>query len=138
MVFAAVAFVALIVGAFGFITLFTDTEVIQEPDAGTALGPLMVLAATVLLAVLLFASARSRGGIVLRMPVLRSLVIAVSVYLAFVFSGGLLYGLGAGSLISVLIFAAAHAVDPFALALLPITLAVALSYFGVLVARSHN
>ncbi|RFA19464.1 hypothetical protein B7R25_12660 [Subtercola boreus] len=98
----------------------------------------MVLAATVLLAVLLFASARSRGGIVLRMPVLRSLVIAVSVYLAFVFSGGLLYGLGAGSLISVLIFAAAHAVDPFALALLPITLAVALSYFGVLVARSHN
>jgi hypothetical protein len=41
-VFAGITFFALVVCAFGFISLFTDLEVIDEPDAGPLVGPSMV------------------------------------------------------------------------------------------------
>ena len=53
-VFAAVTFFALVVCAFGFISLFTNLEVIDEPDAGPLVGPSMVAfaLATVLVSLL--------------------------------------------------------------------------------------
>lgn len=41
-VFAGITFFAVVVCAFGFISLFTDLEVIDEPDAGPLVGPSMV------------------------------------------------------------------------------------------------
>lgn len=41
-IFAGITFFALVVCAFGFISLFTDLEVIDEPDAGPLVGPSMV------------------------------------------------------------------------------------------------
>ena len=53
-VFAAITFFALVVCAFGFISLFTNLEVIDEPDAGPLVGPSMVAfaLATVLISLL--------------------------------------------------------------------------------------
>ncbi|SKC59153.1 DUF6121 family protein [Okibacterium fritillariae] len=41
-IFAGITFFALVVCAFGFISLFTNLEVIDEPDAGPLVGPSMV------------------------------------------------------------------------------------------------
>lgn len=59
-VFAAITFFALVVCAFGFISLFTDLEVIDEPDAGPLVGPSMVAfaLATVLISLLRRAASR--------------------------------------------------------------------------------
>jgi hypothetical protein len=53
-VFAGITFFALVVCAFGFISLLTNLEVIDEPDAGPLVGPSMVVfaLATVLLSLL--------------------------------------------------------------------------------------
>lgn len=41
----AVVYGSLIIAAWGFTSLLTDTDVISEPDAGPLLGPAMALAA---------------------------------------------------------------------------------------------
>ena len=47
--FSAAGYLALIVCAYGFVSLFTDAEVIASPDAGLLVGPAIVAAAVIAL-----------------------------------------------------------------------------------------
>ncbi|NUU06989.1 hypothetical protein [Leifsonia sp. C5G2] len=51
--FAAGLYLALIVAAFGLVSLATDTEVVADPAMGPLVGPVMVGAATLMLLVFL-------------------------------------------------------------------------------------
>lgn len=51
--FAAGLYLALVVAAFGLISLATDTEVVADPSVGPLVGPAMVGAATLMLLIFL-------------------------------------------------------------------------------------
>lgn len=92
--FATALYVAGVVAAFGLISLYTNRDVIDEPDAGPLLGPLMTAAATAaLLGFLLWVGLRVPGD-QQRVTPLLGLGIGVAVYLAFVFVGSVVYSLG--------------------------------------------
>jgi len=139
-VFAAITFFALVVCAFGFISLFTNLEVIDEPDAGPLVGPSMVAfaLATVLLSLLRraatlraqqapgmqqssqtdpsAASRRSSATDSSRVPVGWAVLTGLATYLVYALSGAILYAATTGSILAGVIFARDTFLGPFALA----------------------
>jgi predicted RND superfamily exporter protein len=86
--FAAGLYLALLVAAFGLISLATNTEVIADPSVGTLVGPVMAGAAVVMLLVFLISLGR-------RVPAERQRIspgvafgVAVACYFVFVAAGG--------------------------------------------------
>ena len=116
-VFATFTYFALVVCAFGFISLLTDTDVVSQPDAGPLIGPTATAAA--ILAVLLAllgvarryeasvarANAASIGDPV-RVPLGRAISTGVIAMLTYVLVGSVLYSVTADHLFSGLLFAA--------------------------------
>jgi hypothetical protein len=116
-VFATFTYFALVVCAFGFISLLTNTEVVSRPDAGPLIGP--VATASAILAVLLAllsaarryeaAAVRAREesvGDPVRVPLGRAVSTGVGAFLAYVLVGSLLYAAASDNLFSGLLFAA--------------------------------
>jgi len=80
-VFAAGVYIAVIICIFGFISLFTELDVIAESDAGTAVGSVMVAAAVGALAGGLATIVYRVGGQLQRVPVLKTFMIGLSAFL---------------------------------------------------------
>lgn len=77
-VLATVLYLSCVVCAFGFISLATDTDVIDEPDVGPLIGPVMVgVACTLVLVAVLFELRALRDG---RPRWLRGVVTGLAVY----------------------------------------------------------
>jgi ABC-type sugar transport system permease subunit len=156
-VFAAITFFALVVCAFGFISLFTNLEVIDEPDAGPLVGPSMVAfaLATVLISLLRrAASLRARptpgappppspsnpspavprpdASDPSRVPVGWAVLTGLATYLVYALSGAVLYAATTGSILAGVIFARDTFLGPFALAVAVAAFVVAL-VFAILV-----
>ena len=98
--FAAALLLALVVCAFGFVSLLTDAEVVADPDAGRLVGPAIVAASVG--AVLVFLG--------LRLPyehglVAMTLQAALLAWAAGVVAGAVAYGLATGTLLAALLFA---------------------------------
>lgn len=111
--FAAFLYLALVVCAFGVLSLLLDQDVVPERDAGPILGPVAVGACVV--AVLL-----SMITLAARPSVTRvlgpSLLAGVVVYLLFLLVGGAIYGLGLQQPAEILGYALDHAGTAFAIA----------------------
>jgi ABC-type sugar transport system permease subunit len=156
-VFAAVTFFALVVCAFGFISLFTNLEVIDEPDAGPLVGPSMVafaLAAVLISLLRRAASLRARptpgappppspsnpspavprpdASDPSRVPVGWAVLTGLATYLVYALSGAVLYAATTGSILAGVIFARDTFLGPFALAVAVAAFVVAL-VFAILV-----
>ena len=58
---AAVVYLATIVAFWGILSLVLDREVVDYPDAGPLLGPVMVAAATIVTWIILLRTRRSRS-----------------------------------------------------------------------------
>jgi hypothetical protein len=88
-VFAAFLYLAILVGAFGVISLITNTEVIADPDAGPLVGPIMTGAATLLVLVFLIAIGTRVPGDKQRISPGAALAIGFAAYIVFAAAGGI-------------------------------------------------
>lgn len=87
--FAAGLYLALLVAAFGLISLATDTDVVSDPAAGPLVGPVMVGAATIVLLVFLIALGTRVPGDRQRIAPGAALGVGVACYVVFAVAGGI-------------------------------------------------
>jgi hypothetical protein len=106
----AVVYGALLIAAWGFTSLLTDTDVITEPDAGPLLGPAMGLAA-VLVTWAWLGRVRAGGG-----AWQLALGAAASSWFIMLLVGGVGYSLTRGAFTWVLLFAGKYAASLYLLA----------------------
>ncbi|TFC91826.1 MULTISPECIES: DUF6121 family protein [Cryobacterium] len=95
-IFAAVLLAALLVAAFGLISLLADTDVISDPNAGPLVGPVMTAAAVVLVLILMLLLGLRTRPENQRIAVGYSLGAGFAALAVFVLVGGVLYALGTG------------------------------------------
>jgi hypothetical protein len=125
-VLGTVAYVAVVIAAWGFTSLFLGRDVIEEADAGPLLGPAMVLAACV-----------TTAGFLLRMPRTArpwrsAAAAAASAYVISLVVGGIGMAITRGSLLWVVLFGGRHAGSPFVLELAVLAGATVAGYAGLL------
>ncbi|MCD2441640.1 DUF6121 family protein [Agromyces sp. SYSU K20354] len=129
--FAAAGYLAFVVCAFGFVSLFTDAEVIASPDAGLLVGPAIVAAAVV--ALLLHLGRALRRPQRMAGPVLLA---ALWTWLAALVVAVVGYSLATGTALASMLFGLGFAVGWFGL-LIP-ALAALVTSFAVLVSRGEQ
>jgi hypothetical protein len=142
-VFATVLYFALVVCAFGFVSLFTDTDVVPQADAGPLVGPLATGSAVVTVLLYLLgigrryerdlheAMAASIGDPV-RLPLGRAILIGIVSFVVYVLVGALSYSIVTAEVFSVVLFAAGSALSGFAAAVGVLAALVAVAYMLVL------
>lgn len=125
--FAAALYLALIVAAYGLVSLATDAEVIGAADAGLFVGPAIIAAAVAALLVHLAVVLRRPSGLL--GPVLLA---AVWTWLAAFLAATVAYAIATGKLLGAVLFALAQGVGVFGL-LVPV-LAALVAWFAVFAA----
>ncbi len=128
--FAAALYLALIVAAYGFVSLLTDIEVIASPDAGRLVGP-AIIAASVAALLLYLARALRRPAHLLGTVLLS----ALWTWLAAVAVAVVGFAVATGTLLESLMFGLGFGVGWFGL-LIP-ALAALVASLAVLVARGQ-
>ena len=108
-VFATVTYLALVIAAFGFVSLITDTDVIDLTDAGPVVGPVMVLGASIATFPALVRCVHSRT------PWVALVLAAAASYVTMLLVGGVAYALVRGQVLWVVLFAAREATSPYIL-----------------------
>jgi Family of unknown function (DUF6121) len=112
---AAVLYGALLVCAYGFISLFSGRDVIRQSDVGPLVGPVMVFVACALVLVSALLSLRPRGG-PLRLPWARAITTGLAVYLLGPLAGAVIVTFDRGDVFSALLFFADNVTGPFVVA----------------------
>jgi hypothetical protein len=92
--FAAGLYLALIVAAFGLISLATDTDVVADPSIGPIVGPVMVGAAAVVLLVFLIVLGTRVPVDRQRVSPLVELGVGIACSIVFAAAGGVAGSLG--------------------------------------------
>ncbi|TFD15313.1 hypothetical protein E3T26_07385 [Cryobacterium sp. TMT1-21] len=134
-VFAAVLYAALVVAAFGMISLLTNRDVIIDPNAGLLVGPSMTAAASlVVFLLMLLLGLRSRPENQ-RIAVGYALGTGFAAFAAFVLVGTILFALNAGLPADSIAFAGSVLLGPFAATAGIIGFIVTLVYSMVLASR---
>jgi signal transduction histidine kinase len=109
-VFGVVAWIAVVVAAFGMLSLLLDVDVIAEPQAGPLLGPVMVVAAAVVLGLLLVRIQKVDEG-----PGVSFVGATAAVYLTLLLVGGVGFTAITADLSQLLFFPFAYCASPFVL-----------------------
>ncbi|TFB73674.1 hypothetical protein E3O06_07535 [Cryobacterium glaciale] len=133
--FSVALYVALIVAAFGVLSLLLNRDVINETDAGALLGPIMVTTAVLALVwVVLSAVLRSPERLA-HVPPPPIFMAGAAAYLGYCVSGGVFYSLGAGELFRSVVFIGGEMISPFAIAVAVSGWLIAFLFFVVLLAK---
>lgn len=130
--FAAFLYLALVVCAFGVLSLLLDQDVVPERDAGPLLGPVSVGVCVV--AVLVSMITLAARPVVDRV-VGPSLVTGVVAYLLFLLVGGAIYALGRQEPGEILGYAIDHGATVFAIAVGVLAAAVQIVFLLLLARR---
>ncbi|MBG6238992.1 hypothetical protein IWX78_001971 [Mycetocola sp. CAN_C7] len=141
--FAVVLYFALVVCAFGFVSLLTDTDVVDASDAGPLVGPAATGSAVLTVLFFLIGIARQyehdlRAAVAgavehpVRLPLGRSVLIGAVSFAAYVLVGAILYAVTTGELFSAVLFAADSTLSGYALVAGILAAAVAVIYMIVL------
>ncbi|MFT2815227.1 DUF6121 family protein [Leifsonia sp. A12D58] len=133
--FATMLYFALIVAAFGMISLFTNTDVVTEADAGPLVGPFMVGASAVVVLLFMAVIGMRTSPEKQHVAVAGSLLCGLIALVAFVVTGGLIYGVGIGEAVEIVLFAGARLGSPFSWSVGIIAAAVTLLYSIILASR---
>ncbi|MEY9851707.1 hypothetical protein ABH923_001385 [Leifsonia sp. EB41] len=133
--FAAGLYLAVLVAAFGLISLGTDTEVIPDPSAGPLVGPIMTGVAVAVLLVLLILTGIRVPGDQQRIAPLNALGAGVACYLAYCLTGGVAGALATGDVLHFVLFAAGQLGSLYAIATGAAAVLIMLLYQLVLVGR---
>ena len=128
--FATALYLAVVVCAYGFVSLATDAEVIPSAAAGLLVGP-SIVGASVLALLLHLARALRAPGRTLRIVVLA----AVWSWVAAVLVAVVAYAIGTGTALAALLFGLGFGVSWFGL-LIPAVAAV-IAWFAAAVARAQ-
>jgi hypothetical protein len=136
-VFATVLFVALVVAAFGMISLITNQDVIADPSAGPLVGPTMAAVATGLVFLMLVLLGVNTPPDKQRVVVGFAVATGVAAYGLFIVTGAILVAAGNGEPFGVLVFGASMLASPFALTVGILAFLVALSY-SILLASHYG
>ena len=134
-VFTTVLYLALVVAAFGLISLATNTDVVSQPDAGPLVGPVATGAAVLVVFILLLVLGVNTPPDSQRVRVGFAVAGGLAAVAALVVTGGLLYGVGVGELAGIFTFAGAMLLSPFALAAGILAFLVVLVYSWLLAAH---
>jgi amino acid transporter len=86
--FATGLYLALVVAAFGLVSLATDSDPIDDPAAGPLLGPIMVVASAVMLLVFLIVLGTRVPGDRQRLSPGVALGVGVACYAVYIAAGG--------------------------------------------------
>lgn len=130
--FAAFLYLALVVCAFGVLSLLLDQDVVPERDAGPLLGPASVGVCVVAVLVAMITLAARPAVERIAAP---SLVTGVVAYLLFLLVGGAIYGLGRQEPGAILGYALDHATTAFAVAIGVLAAAVQVVFLLLLARR---
>lgn len=130
--FAAALYLALIVAAFGLLSLATDLEVISAEGAGPLVGPSMAGAAVILVFILMLAIGLNTPPERQRVAVGPSFGAGIAAFGLFIGTGALLTSAGDGQPFHVLTFAASMLLSPFSLATGVLAFIVTLLYSWLL------
>ncbi|KQR53795.1 hypothetical protein ASF88_02790 [Leifsonia sp. Leaf336] len=133
--FAAGLYLAVLVAAFGVISLATDTEVIPDPAAGPLVGPIMVAVAVGVFLVLLILTGIRVPGEQQRIAPLNALGAGLACYLAYCLSGGVAGALATGDALRFALFAVSRFASLYAIAVAVVAFLIMLLYQLVLVGR---
>ncbi|MDJ0325043.1 DUF6121 family protein [Cryobacterium sp. PH31-AA6] len=134
-VFAAVLYGALVVAAFGMISLATDLDVISQTDAGPLVGPSMAAAAVVLVFVLMLTLGLRDRPNRQRVAVGYSLGTGVAAFAGFIVVGAILYPITSGRAFDALTFTETTLARPFAATTGVLAFTVTLLYSVILASR---
>lgn len=134
-VFTTVLYAALVVAAFGLISLVTNRDVIADPSAGPLVGPTMSAAATGLVLLLLVVLGIRTPPDKQRVVVGFAVSTGIAAYGLFIVTGAILVAAGNGDLFAALVFGGSMLASPFALAVGALAFVVALSYSILLASR---
>lgn len=134
-IMAAVLYAALLVAIYGIISLITGQDVVTAHNVGPLLGPVMAVAACVLVFVSVLLSLRPSGG-PFRLPWARSVMTAIAVFLLGPAVGAIIVAFAREDIFAGLFFFAQNVTGPFvaasALAAIPVVL------LAPLMASSNN
>lgn len=92
--FATMLYLALVVGAFGLISLATDSDVVNDPQVGPLVGPKMVIAAALMLLVFLIVLGTRVPGDRQRVSPGVAFGVGVACYAVFIAAGGIAGAIG--------------------------------------------
>ncbi|MGO4301093.1 DUF6121 family protein [Leifsonia sp. RAF41] len=92
--FATMLYLALVVGAFGLISLATDSDVVNDPQVGPLVGPTMVIAAALMLLVFLIVLGTRVPGDRQRVSPGVAFGVGVACYAVFIAAGGIAGAIG--------------------------------------------
>jgi hypothetical protein len=134
-VFATGLFLALIIAAFGMISLLAGVDVIADPHAGQLVGPVAVAGATALLIGCLLAIALRVPEERQRIAPLTALAIAVGAYLAYALVGAIAYFFAGADAVAALLFLGDQLTGPFGIAVAVIAFVITVLFMLVLASR---
>lgn len=106
---------AILLALDGFVSLLTDRDVIQEPDAGPLVGPIMAVVALSIVFVSVLGGLRPTPGRP-SIPVARAVVTASLVYLLGPLAGAIVYVAGREQLLTGALFFVRYLGSPFVIA----------------------
>ena len=130
--FAAFLYLALVVCAFGVLSLLLDQDVVPERDAGPLLGPVSVGVFVVALLISMITLA-ARPSV--ERVVVPSLIAGVVASVLFLVVGGAIYALGRQDPGEILGYALDHALTPFTLSVGVLAAAVQVVFLLLLARR---
>ncbi|MDI2098526.1 DUF6121 family protein [Ruicaihuangia caeni] len=114
-VFAVVLHVAIVVAAFGLISLYSGTDPISDPDVGRIVGPLMVGLSAVVLLVFLMINGMNTPADQQRLSVPFAFAMGIAAIAVYVLVGGLLTATGTGEPLAFVLFVGATLISPYAI-----------------------
>ena len=136
-VFATVLFAALLVAAFGMVSLVTDLDVIADRSVGTLVGPTMAAAVVLFVLVMLLALGVNTPPEKQRVAVGFSLATGAGALVLYVLAGAVLVTAGSGDAVAGMLFAGAMIGTPFAVTVGVLAFVVALTY-SILLASHYG
>ena len=135
--FATVLYAALLVAAFGLISLAGNLDVIADRSVGPLVGPSMAGATVILVFVMLLVLGVNTPPDKQRVAVGFAVVTGIAAYGLFVLVGAILIAVGAADPVGALIFGAGMLASPFALMVGGLAFVVALVY-SILLASHYG
>ncbi len=135
MAFSVVLYVALIVAAFGVLSLLLNRDVIDQADAGALLGPLMITIAVLALVWVLLSSVLRSPERLTHVPPLPIFVAGIAAYVSYCVFGGVIYSLSVGELFRLVVFIGGEMTSPFAIAIAVTGWLIGFLFFVVLLAK---
>jgi len=141
--FATVLYVALVVCAFGFITLLAGTDVVERPDAGVLVGP-SALAAAVVTVVLWLTRTAARlhtervAGRPIHVPLGGAILAGIVTWLVYALVGAGLYALQTDAPVSFLLYLAESLARSYGIAVGILAVLVDLAFVLVLAGMGEH